>query len=196
VMLTLADDPAAFAAPPADESAFAALTAPLWDWLDRLHPHLWRGGDVFPTGYPALRQLMNDGEIDVMMAFNPGEASSAISQGLLPETARTFVLDGGSIGNTHFLAIPYNASAPAAAMVVANFLLSPEAQARKADPTLWGDPTVLDVDRLPADDRAPFDALPLGVADLTPAELGPILPEPHPAWSEALEAAWLERYGQ
>ena len=28
-------------------------------------------------------------------------------------------------------------------MVVADFLLSPEAQARKQDPAVWGDPTVL-----------------------------------------------------
>ena len=50
---------------------------------------------------------------------------------------------GGTIGNTHFVAIPYNSSAKEGAQVVANFLLSPEAQARKLDPTVWGDPTVL-----------------------------------------------------
>lgn len=194
LLLSLTDDPAVFAAPPAGPDAFAGATAPLWDYLDALRPHLWRGGAAYPANYPALRQLLNDGEIDIAMAFNPGEASAAIAQGLLPETVRTFVLKGGTIGNTHFVAIPYNASAPAAAMVVADFLLSPAAQARKADPTLWGDPTVLALDRLAPEDRALFDALPLGPADLAPDALGPTLAEPHAAWVPLLEAAWAERY--
>ena len=78
---------------------------------------------------------------------------------------------------------------------VANFLMSPEAQARKADPTVWGDPTVLDVADLPHEHRALFDALPLGIADLPPEQLGPALPEPHPSWTEAIEAEWSRRYG-
>ena len=49
---------------------------------------------------------------------------------VLPDTARSFVLDGGTIGNAHFLAIPYNAAHKEGAMVVVNFLMSPEAQAR------------------------------------------------------------------
>ena len=38
-------------------------------------------------------------------------------------------------------------------MVVANFLLSPEAQLRKQDPAVWGDPTVLAMDKLDPADR-------------------------------------------
>ena len=196
LMLSLADDQDRFAEPPADQAAFDAATAPLWAYLDTLHPHLWRAGTVFPTSYPELRQVMNDGEIVIMMAFNPGEASSAIAQGLLPDTVRTFVFDGGTIGNTHFVAIPFNASAPAGAMVVANFLLSPEAQAHKADPSVWGDPTVLDIAALSDGARSLFETLPLGPADLAPEALGPTLPEPHGAWIPLLESAWAERYGR
>ena len=39
------------------------------------------------------------------------------------------------------------------AMVLANFLLSPEAQAKKQDPRGWGDATVLDVSALEPEDR-------------------------------------------
>ncbi len=196
LLLSLSDDQTKFAEPPADAEAFDAATEPLWTYLDALRPLLWRGGNHYPANYPALRQLMNDGELDIVMAFNPGEASSAIAQGLLPETARSFVLDGGTIGNTHFVAIPFNANAPAGAMVVADFLLSPEAQARKADPALWGDPTVLALDRLDSAGRALFDALPLGPADLAPEALGPTLPEPHAAWVPLLETSWAERYAK
>src|SRR5262249_55054555 len=115
---------------PASDAVFAAQTAPLWAWLDRLHPLLWRGGKAFPANNPAQRQLLADGEVDMAMSFNPADASSAIAQGLLPDTVRTFVLEGGTIGNTHFVTIPFNAKSKAAAMVVANFLMSPEAQLR------------------------------------------------------------------
>jgi putative thiamine transport system substrate-binding protein len=176
-----------------DDAAAAAITAALWTWLEQLTPLLWLGGGSYPANYPELRQLLNDGEIDIAMAFNPGEASAAITQGLLPETVRTYVFNGGSLANTHFVAIPFNASAPEAAMVVADFLMSAEAQARKQDPGVWGDPTVLAVDRLSEPDRALFDALPLGIATLAPAELGPTLPEPHPSWAGWLEAEWQRR---
>jgi putative thiamine transport system substrate-binding protein len=181
---------------PAGDDNFAAVTAPLWQWLDRLHPQLWRGGRTFPQNDQAQRQLLDDGEIDISLSFNPGEASSAIAQGLLPATVRTYVLDGGTIGNTHFVAIPFNASAKEAAMVVADFLLSPEAQLRKQDPSVWGDPTVLAMDKLDAADRGKFSALPLGVATLSPAELGPALLEPHPSWMTRLEAEWRRRYAK
>ena len=181
---------------PATDGNFDAATAPLWQWLDRLRPLLWRGGHTFPQNDQAQRQLLDDGEIDISLSFNPGEASSAIAQGLLPPTVRTYVLDGGTIGNTHFVAIPFNATAKEAAMVVADFLLSPEAQLRKQDPSLWGDPTVLAMDKLDPADRAKFTALPLGVATLSPAELGPVLLEPHPSWMTRLEAEWRRRYAK
>ncbi len=181
---------------PAGDDNFAAVTLPLWQWLDRLHPLLWRGGRTFPQNDQGQRQLLDDGEIDISLSFNPGEASSAIAQGLLPATVRTYVLDGGTIGNTHFVAIPFNASVKEAAMVVANFLLSPEAQLRKQDPSIWGDPTVLAMDKLDPEDREKFAALPLGPATLSPAELGPALLEPHPSWMTRIEAEWRRRYAK
>jgi ABC-type uncharacterized transport system YnjBCD substrate-binding protein len=54
----------------------------------------------------------------------------------------------GTLGNTHFVAIPFNANAAAGAMVFADFLLSPEAQAHKQDVSVWGDPTVLAIEKL------------------------------------------------
>ena len=108
---------------------------------------------------------------------------------------RSFTFPGGTLGNTHFVAIPYNASAKAGALVAANFLMGPEAQARKQDPNVWGDPTVLAMEKLGQEDRARFERLDLGVATLAPAELGPLLAEPHPSWTERLEKEWLRRYG-
>ena len=174
---------------------FEEVTAPLFDLLDQLHPNMWRKGQAYPKNYPAMQQALGDGELDIIFAFNPADASSAIKQNKLPDTVRSFTFSGGTLGNTHFVAIPYNANAKAGALVLANFLISPEAQQRKQDPTFWGDPTVLNVDKLDADFKAKFAAIDLGVATLKPEELGPMLPEPHPSWMTEIEKKWTQRYG-
>ncbi len=196
VVIETTPDPDLLQSPVPDDAAFEAATRPLWDYLDALHPHLWRGGENFPASGTAQRQLLDDGEVDITISFYPSEASSLIAQGLLPETARVFVLDGGTIGNVHFVAIPYNARSKEGAMAVANFLMSPEAQARKQDIAHWGDETVLAMDKLDPEGRQLFDKLPLGVASLTPEELGPTLLEPHPSWMTRIEAEWLKRYSR
>jgi putative thiamine transport system substrate-binding protein len=181
---------------PATDTNFGPVTAPLWVWLDELRPHLWRQGQAYPQSMPALRQLLADGEIDIAFTFHPNEVSAEIEKGNLRDTVRTYVLAGGTIGNTHFVAIPYNSSAKEGAQVIANFLLSPEAQAHKQDPTVWGDLTVLALDKLAPTDRERFAKLKRGIATLSPAELGTPLPEPHPSWMERLEAAWRARYSR
>jgi putative thiamine transport system substrate-binding protein len=189
-------DDAARLGTPVDDGGFADASAPLWRFLDELHPLLWRHGRQFPRDSEALRQVLDDGETDIAFNFNPAEASSAISQGLLPETVRTYVFDHGSIANTHFIAIPSNANAKAAAMVVADFLMSPAAQAHKQDPSVWGDPTVLAMAKLSPADRELFARLPLGIATLPPEKFGRALPEPDPSWTTRLADAWRHRYAQ
>lgn len=179
---------------PVDNANFDAVTKPLWDYLDQLHPLMWRRGQTFTSGAPEMKQLLNDGEIAISLSFNPNDASNAIATGELPKSIRTYVHEAGSIGNTHFVAIPYNSGSAEGAMVLANFLMSPEAQARKANTDIWGDPTVLAMDKLSPQDRALFDALPQGKATLSADELGAVLREPHTSWVEALERAWQERY--
>jgi putative thiamine transport system substrate-binding protein len=193
VLIELAPNPDVLQRP-VEEADFAAVTAPLWDWLEGVEPHLWRQGEGYPASGPALHQLLDDGEVDFSMAFNPGEASAAIEAGRLPKTVRTFILEDGTIGNTHFVAIPFNAAHKAGAMVVADFLMSPEAQARKQDPAVWGDFTVLNVAGLEAADRDRFERLPRGIATLPIEALTPVRPEPHPSWMTEIEAEWLRRF--
>lgn len=180
---------------PVDQVDYETLSAPLWTYLEALTPNLWRAGRAYPQSGPRLIQLMADGEIDIGFSFNPNEASNAIANFELQDTVRTYVLDAGTIGNASFVAIPYNANAKAGAMVLANFLMSPEAQAHKQDPEVWGNGTVLAMNRLAPEDRARFEALALGVATLSPEELGEALPEPHPSWMVRLQEDWIERFG-
>jgi putative thiamine transport system substrate-binding protein len=187
-----APDKAVLQTPATDEN-FAPTTAALWGWYAALRPSLWRSGKIFPDSGPAQRALMNDGEIDIMISFNPSEASTAIANGTLPDTVRSYVLDGGTIGNCSFNAIPYNAAHVAGAMLLADFLLSPEAQAHDMDPRIAGSPTVLALEKLSPADRKKFDDLPRPLASLTDAELGRPLPEPHPSWMTRITAEWERR---
>jgi putative thiamine transport system substrate-binding protein len=180
---------------PATDATFDSVTAPLWTYMDELRPLLWRQGKAYPKSGPDQRQLLGDGEIDIALSFSPMEAATAISQGLLPPTARVYVLDGGTIGNTNFVAIPYNATAKEGAMVVANFLLSAEAQARAQDPRYLGAFSVLDLGKLSAAERAPFAAIPANPAVPTNQELGTQLLEPHESWMVRIQKAWVARYG-
>ncbi len=191
----LSSDAAALSQAPAAGGAAEAVAAPLWAFLDRLTPLLWRRGEVWPANGPRLRQLMADGEIDLAIAFGPGGVAAAVANFELPDTVRSYSPKGGGVGNASFVAIPYNSGAKAGAMALANFLLSPEAQARKADPAYWGADTVLDVAALPPAERARFEALTVPPGGLSPEALGPSRPEPHPDWTDWLEAEWARRYG-
>lgn len=176
----------------ATQTEFDAVSGPLFKTLDALHPHLWREGKQFPPTQAQLKQMLADGELVMALTFNPNEPANLIADGQLPPTTIAWQHAKGTIGNTHFVAIPINSPTQAAAQVVANFLLSPEAQGRKADLKVWGDPTVLDLGKLSDAQRALFPKADAPGAIAHPA---PVIPEPHGSWVALIEAAWLKRYG-
>ncbi len=171
---------------------FTAAAEPMFALLDQLHPSLWRKGKQFPQSQAQLKQMLADGELLMALTFNPNEPANLVASGELPPSTIAWQHRDGTIGNTHFVAIPINARAKAAAQVVANFLLSPEAQARKADLKVWGDPTVLAVSKLSPAEAGLFDASAVQGGVSVPA---PAIPEPHASFVPLIEAAWLERYG-
>jgi len=105
-----------------------------------------------------------------------------VLQGLFPPTSRSYVLESGTIQNSHYLGIVDRAANKAGAMVVVNFLLSPEAQLKKMDPMVWGDGTVLNLDALPAEWSERFASVPgrryaPNRADIQPYALKELAPE-------------------
>lgn len=187
LLMTLTERPEALRRPP-EPQTFAAVTAPLWRYLDRLHPLLWREGRDFPASPARMDAMLATGTLRLSLTFNPLHARQKAVSGELPKDSYGFGFERGMLGNVHFVTIPANARAPAGARVVANFLLSPAAQLRKADPAVWGDPSVLNPQTLPDDQRQALQAL-------APQNPPPVLAEPHAAWVDALEQEWLRRYG-
>lgn len=177
-----------------DKEALDEQLQPLWDYLNEMKPYLWREGTTYPSGVAILHQLFADGEIDLTMTYSPALMSGWIDQGLLPDSVRTYVWDKGTIGNTHFLAIPFNAPNKEGAMVLANFLLSPEAQLSKYVPKNWGDLIALDTNRLPDDVLIELDAIDTGIATLSPDILqSHRVPEISAAYIPVIEELWTER---
>jgi putative thiamine transport system substrate-binding protein len=179
-------------AQPATKDLLAAVSAPMFALLDALRPHLWREGKQYPQSQAQLKQMLADGELVMALTFNPNDAANLVATRELPITTISWQHSAGTIGNTHFVAIPVNSKSTAAAQLVADFLISPEAQARKADLKTWGDPTVLAMAKLSTDEAKLFAGGDVPGSVKTPA---PAIPEPHGSWVPLIEAAWLEHYG-
>ncbi|BBO77616.1 ABC transporter substrate-binding protein [Desulfosarcina widdelii] len=170
---------------------FARKAPLLWNWLNDIEPFLWQKGRTYPKDSAVLDTLFSRGEVAFGMSYHPPHAQNKILEGSYPETVRTFVLKDGSIYNTHFTAIPFNSPNKAGAMVLANFLISVDAQLSKYDPENWGDFPALDPDRLTPAQRNQFQSVDLGPATLGSDQLDPVaVPEIPSAYLEALEQGW------
>ena len=182
---------------PVTTKSQAELLPNLWAFLDQLHPNLWRQGKHFVSNGLALRRLMADTELQVSFTFSAAEIPSAITRYDLPDTTRTYRMKDGSLSNIHFVAIPYNAAHIDSAKLIANFLLSPEAQARKQQAEVWGDNSVLDLSQLTTAQKSLFQKA--GKKHLSETIINidntRLLSELHPSWVKVITDQWLARYG-
>lgn len=174
----LAEHPEMLTLPATDARAKLVL-APLWRYLDKLHPHLWQQGREFPISAGRQRQLYNQGVLDNSITFNPNEVKALQVQHKLSADARSVSLGERALTNFHYLAIPASSQRKAAALKVINFFLSVKAQGEKARADGWADPSVV---RLNGGDSKAQHTL---VANH---------PEPHVSWNAVLEREWLARY--
>ena len=178
---------------PFDEALIKANEDQLWDYLRRLKPYLWQEGRDYPQDKARLDLLFERGEVGINMDYNPLAASGKVLNGRYPATVRSFVMEEGAISNIHYVSVPFNAPHVPAAMVTANFLLSPAAQLSKNRPENWGDLTVLDPQRLPEEWQQRFAQLDLGPAALPVDELSAAaVPEIDSGYVEYLEKRWEE----
>ena len=130
---------------PFDQAKFDAVAPDLWATLNEIEPFLWRGGETYPQSKQDLDNLFANGEVAMAMTYGPAEVGAFVADGIFPESSRQFVFEDGTIGNNNFVAVPYNSPNKAGAQVVANILLSPEAQYQKALPDVWGEFPVIDI---------------------------------------------------
>lgn len=176
---------------PFNQATFDKVGQKLWDLLNEIEPYLWRKGETYPEDKTKLDMLFANGEVYYGMSYGPSEAASKILNGQYPDSIRTFVLDSGTVANVNYVAIPYNSSNKAAAMVLANLILDPATQYNMALPKQWGTIPTLDMSKVPDEWLDKFNAIPRHESVLSPEVLSahtlPTLPSD---WLLALEEGW------
>jgi putative spermidine/putrescine transport system substrate-binding protein len=173
----------------ADKGVVTKEIQPAMDYLKKLKPYLWREGQTYPATLAQLDNMFVDNEVFMSMNYNPFAVSGKIKDGQYPKNSDSFVFEKGTIGNTHFLAIPFNAANKGGALAVIDYILSVETQASKYNPENWGDLPVLNNDKLSDDEKKVFNDIQIGKGTIDqetlmkhrvpemPADLVPIIEE-------------------
>ena len=142
------------------EDLYQKYSTRLWNDINSMKPDFWRNGQTFPNNVAQLHQLFANGEVAFTMSNNDSEVDNKISQGVFPEDSRGYVPESGTIQNSHYLGIAKLSDNKAGAMAVINFMISPEAQFEKMKPQVWGDGTVLSMEKLPEEWQQSFSEIP------------------------------------
>jgi len=156
---------------PANERAVYEAIKPALDYLVDLKQYLWQQGQTYPRENAALDKMYVDGQALMTMNYTPLYAAQKIAAGQFPPTSQTFVFDSGNIGNTHYVAIPFNAPNKDAALVLINHIISADMQISKYDVRNWGDLPVFDASRLSDAEKKALDGIDNGIGILSPSEL-------------------------
>jgi putative spermidine/putrescine transport system substrate-binding protein len=180
---------------PFDQAKYDAAASKAWKILNDLEPFLWREGKTYPANPSALTQLFANTEIAIYFNYNPANIAKEVTNGVFPETVRTYRMDDGNIGNTNYTIIPYNSPNKAAALVLQNVLLSGEAQLEKAKPEVWGTNPGIEMDRTASAILAAFNAIEKHPAAIPMDNTDGALPELQGGWIKAIEKGWIENVG-
>lgn len=176
---------------PFNKAKYDEATPKLWSLLNDLKPDLWRQGTTYPQSIDAVDQLYANGEVYWDMTYGPTETVSFVQKGTWPDTTREMVFQpSGMVGDVSYVAIPYNSPHQAAAQVVANLLLSVDAQYKAIAAGSLGYPAI-DVAKLPTDQQTQFTNYPATPEELPLSAL--ILnsnPELEATWATKLETDW------
>ncbi len=143
-----------------NEEKYKKLSSQLWDFINKNKQYFWKNGETFPKEQSKVAQLYANGELNISFGFSEGGIDEKIKSGLYPETTKAYPWKNGTIKNANYLGILNNAPQKAAAMVVIDFLISPDAQYQKKTNFGMDSNTVLDVSRLSADWQEKFESVP------------------------------------
>lgn len=173
----------------------ARLITPGLEYLKNLEP-LLLGGESGRPRYPedsaALNGLFLNGEVNFNCKFGLYAVAVGLANGTYPEAAEEMIFpEGGMIKNKNYLAVPGNTPNPAAAMILVNYMTSPEAQISKLK--FVGMSAGIDGWKLNDEQVAALDAASPGHIGVTQEELDAnTTPDTNATLVDVIEATWLE----
>lgn len=175
----------------ADVETVKKAIEPALVYLRELNPYLRLEGTSFPDSSTTLDQLFSDGEVLMSMSYSPFGVSQGIEEGIYTPTTQTFLLDKGTIGNTNYMAITYNAPHKAGAKAVINAMISAELQLSQHE--RLRELPVVDPSKLSSDESAAFNEVALGEGVLSADTLlDKRLPEMPARLVPIIEEIWLQ----
>lgn len=184
-------DPQVFVDMEADKDTVREAIEPALEYLRELNPYLWKQGESFPATVSQQETMYMDGELLLHMRYESYWIATAIEKGMCSETSRSFVFDGGTIGNTNYLAVARNSPNKAGALVTINEMLSPEVQASRYEELKIL--PVLDPMAFSPEEAALFDSVDPGPGTIPQEELlSHRLPEMPVRLVPIIEELWLE----
>lgn len=157
--------------PEMSKEELAEIIQPAMDYLKELAPYLWEEGKTYPATTAEVDQMFMDGQLHFSMSYDQNHAVSMIRSGQYPDTTTAFIFDQGTVGNTSYVAIGKHSQNIAGALCLADAILSPEMQASKMDPEIWGTIPVLDYDKLDKNQLEKFSAIEMGEGAVPADEL-------------------------
>jgi putative spermidine/putrescine transport system substrate-binding protein len=147
-----------------------------WEMLNEIEPCLHDNG-LYPSGAAATTRMLTD-ELAVMIPIWSDQALQAITLGIMPENIGFIQLsDLPMVGGYASAAIPTNAPNLEGALVLADFMLSPEMQ-ESVVRVIGGFPAV-GWETLPEELREDFNDV---ITDEVPSFGGPWLPAMYDGW--------------
>ncbi|MFQ3214332.1 MAG: putative spermidine/putrescine transport system substrate-binding protein [Marivirga sp.] len=168
---------------PFDEVKYEKLSYELWAYLNKNKQYFWKSGTTFPKEHSKMDQLFASGELNLTFGFSEGAIEEKVEQGLFPKSTKGYAWLNGTVRNSNYLGVLENARNKSGAMQVINFLLSPEAQFKKADPAGMNVNTVLDVKKLPQEWQDKFATIAKRKYGPTLKDLAPFaIQEPAPEY--------------
>ncbi len=163
---------------PADEAKVKEIIQPAMDYLKEIKPYLWNEGKTYPSTTAQLDNMYSDEEVYFTMTYSPNIIPARIESKEFSADTKIIEFEKGNISNTHFLTIPYNTQNQAGAMVLIDYLMSIDAQASKTFSKNWGDSTILDMNKIPENEKSKFSDEMIVIENAVPelrAELVPII---------------------
>ncbi len=178
---------------------FARLTKPGFEYLKRLGSLLLggaQGGPIYPETQAANEAFLVNGEVDMLCQMGAFTAAVGVESGTYPETVENVIFpESGMLANKSYLAIPATAPHPAAALVLANLLSSPESHTDKL--TALGYFPGVDLPLLTPAQQAAVEGAAPDLRGVTFDELAQFeVPDTNASLVEIIEAVWLEYIAQ